>query len=267
MKVLFIGDIVGKAGRQAVSQLLPRIKREREIDFTLANGENATGGTGITPKIADELFSQGIDIITSGNHLWDKKEIMSIVDKERRLLRPANYPSGVPGFGSVIVESSSGPKVGVINLAGRVFMSTLECPFRTAEMEIKKLRAETLLIIVDMHAEATSEKIAMGWFLDGKVSAVVGTHTHVQTADERLLPHGTAYISDIGMTGSMDSVIGVKTDMILHRFLTQMPVRFEAAEKDVQLCGIILDLDPATGKAASIERIQMKLEPENEPGR
>ncbi len=264
MKVLFIGDIVGKAGRRAVRQLLPRIKREREIDLTVANGENAAGGTGITPKIADELFSQGIDIITSGNHLWDKKEIMSIVDRERRLLRPANYPSGVPGFGSVVVESSSGSKVGVINLAGRVFMSTLECPFRTAEMEIKKLRAETFLIIVDMHAEATSEKIAMGWFLDGKVSAVVGTHTHVQTADERLLPQGTAYISDIGMTGSMDSVIGVKTDIILHRFLTQLPVRFEAAGEDAQLAGVILDLDPATGKATSIERIQMKLEPEYE---
>lgn len=264
MKALFIGDIVGKAGRQAVGHLLPRIKREREIDLTVANGENAAGGMGITPKIVDELFSQGIDIITSGNHLWDKKEILSIVEHEARLLRPANYPSGVPGFGSVVVEASGGPKVGIINLAGRVFMSTLECPFRTAEREIKKLRGQTSLIIVDMHAEATSEKIAMGWHLDGKVSAVIGTHTHVQTADERLLPQGTAYISDIGMTGSMDSVIGVKTDMVLHRFLTQMPVRFESAKEDARLCGVILDLDSATGKAASIERIQMKLEPENE---
>ncbi|MCK4261531.1 TIGR00282 family metallophosphoesterase [bacterium] len=264
MKVLFIGDVVGKAGRRAVRQLLPRIKRDREIDLTVANGENAAGGTGITPKIVDELFSQGIDVITSGNHLWDKKEIMPIIDKERRLLRPANYPLVVPGFGSVVVETSSGLRVGVINLAGRVFMSTLECPFLTAEREIKKLRTETLVLIVDMHAEATSEKIALGWFLDGKVSAVVGTHTHVQTADERILPRGTAYISDIGMAGSMDSVIGVKTDMVLHRFLTQLPVRFETAGEDVQLCGVILDLDPATGKATSIERVQMKLEPEYE---
>ena len=260
MKVLFIGDIVGRGGRQAVEELFPRIKREKGIDFSLANGENAAGGAGITPKAMNQLFSNGVDIITSGNHLWDKKQIIPIIDKERRLLRPANYPPGVPGFGSTIAEASSGLKIGIINLSGRVFMQALDCPFRAAEREIRKLRKETLLILVDMHAEATSEKIAMGWFLDGKVSAVVGTHTHVQTADEGILPQGTAYITDIGMTGSTESVIGVKTELILRRFLTQLPVRFEPAEDGVQLSGVILTLNPVTGKADSIERIQMKME-------
>ena len=260
MKILFIGDIVGRGGRKAVEELLPRIEKEKGVSFSLANGENAAGGTGITPKIMDQLFSLGIDIITSGNHLWDKKDIIPLIDKEKRLLRPANYPPGVPGFGSTVAETANGLKIGVINLCGRVFMSALDCPFRVAEREIKKLKKETLLIIVDIHAEATSEKIAMGWFLDGRVSAVIGTHTHVQTADEGILPHGTAYITDIGMTGSANSVIGVKTDLILRRFLTQLPVRFEPAEEDIQLSGIVLDLDPSTGKANSIERIQMKVD-------
>lgn len=260
MKILFIGDIVGQGGREAVAELLPRIREERGIDFFLANGENAAGGTGITPRIMNRLFSDGVDIITSGNHLWDKKEIIPVMDKEKRLLRPANYPPGVPGFGSTIAETDSGLKIGIINLSGRVFMPALDCPFRTAEREIKKLRKETLLIIVDIHAEATSEKIAMGWFLDGRVSAVVGTHTHVQTADEVILPQGTAYITDTGMTGSAKSVIGVKTDLILRRFLTQVPVRFEPAEEDIQLSAVVLDLNPSTGKADSIERIRMKLE-------
>ncbi len=260
MKILFIGDIVGRGGRKAVAELLPRVREERGIDFSLANGENAAGGTGITPKIMNQLFSDGVDIITSGNHLWDKKEIIPVLDKEKRLLRPANYPPGVPGFGSTVAETESGLKIGIINLSGRVFMPALDCPFRTAEREIKKLRKETLLIIVDIHAEATSEKIAMGWFLDGRVSAVVGTHTHVQTADEVILPQGTAYITDIGMTASAKSVIGVKTDLILRRFLTQVPVRFEPAEEDIRLSAVVLDLNPATGKANSIERIRMKLE-------
>lgn len=260
MKVLFIGDIVGGGGRQAVEELLPRIQKEKGIDFSIANGENAAGGTGITPKIMNQLFSYGVDIITSGNHLWDKKQIIPIIDKERRLLRPANYPPGVPGLGSTVTETENGSKIGIINLSGRVFMPALDCPFRTAEREIKKLRKETLLIVVDIHAEATSEKIAMGWFLDGKVSAVIGTHTHVQTADEGILPQGTAYITDIGMTGAAKSVIGVKTDLILRRFLTQLPVRFEPAEEDIQLSAVVLDLNPSTGKANSIERIQMKMD-------
>lgn len=259
MKVLFIGDIVGRGGRQAVEELLPRIRREKKVDFSVANGENAAGGAGITPKVMNQLFLDGIDIITSGNHLWDKKQIIPVLDEERRLLRPANYPPGVPGFGSTVAEAPSGLKIGIINLSGRIFMQALDCPFRVAEREIKKLRKETLLILVDMHAEATSEKIAMGWFLDGKVSAVVGTHTHVQTADEVILPQGTAYITDLGMTGSMESVIGVKTELILRRFLTQLPVRFEPAENDIQLSAVVLDLDPITGKADSIERIQMKM--------
>ena len=260
MKVLFIGDIMGRGGRKAVKELLPRIKREKEIDFSLANGENAAGGAGITPKLMNQLFSDGVDVITSGNHFWNKKEIIPVIDKERRLLRPANYPPGVPGFGSTVAEIASGLKIGIINLSGRVFMQALDCPFRAAEREIKKLRKETLLIVVDMHAEATSEKIAMGWFLDGRVSAIVGTHTHVQTADERILPQGTAYITDIGMTGSAESVIGVKTNLILHRFLTQLPVRFEPAEDDIHLSAVVLDLNPSTGEANSIERIQLKVE-------
>ncbi len=260
MKILFIGDIVGRGGRQAVEELLPRIKREKGIDFSLANGENAAGGAGITPKVMNELFLDGVDIITSGNHFWDKKQIIPIIDQERRLLRPANYPPGVPGFGSTIAEMPSGLKIGIINLSGRIFMQALDCPFRVAEREIKKLKKETLLIVVDIHAEATSEKIAMGWFLDGRVSAVLGTHTHVQTADERILPQGTAYITDVGMTGSTESVIGVKTDLVLRRFLTQLPVRFEPAEDDIQLSAVALDLNPSTGRADSIERVQMKVE-------
>lgn len=260
MKVLFIGDIVGRGGRQAIKELLPRINKQKGVDFSIANGENAAAGAGITPRIMNQLFSYGVDIITSGNHLWDKKEIIPVLDQEKRLLRPANYPPGVPGLGSTIAQTPSGLKIGIINLSGRVFMQALDCPFRAAEREIKKLRKETLLIVVDMHAETTSEKIAMGWFLDGKVSAVLGTHTHVQTADEGILPQGTAYITDVGMAGATESVIGVKTDLILRRFLTQLPVRFEPAENDIQLSAVVLDLNPATGRAESIERIQMKLE-------
>ncbi|NOX97066.1 MAG: TIGR00282 family metallophosphoesterase [Nitrospirae bacterium] len=260
MKILFIGDIVGRGGREAVRELLPRIQREEGIDLSVANGENAAGGTGITPKIMNQLFFCGVDIITSGNHLWDKKEIIPTIDKERRLLRPANYPPGVPGLGSTVAETASGLRIGIINLSGRVFMPALDCPFRTAEREIEKLRKKTQLILVDIHAEATSEKIAMGWFLDGKVSAVVGTHTHVQTADERIMPQGTAYITDVGMTGSAESVIGVKTDLILRRFLTQLPVRFEPAEEDIYLSAVVLDLNPSTGKANSIERVRMRWE-------
>jgi metallophosphoesterase (TIGR00282 family) len=255
---LFIGDVIGRSGRDTIKQFLPRIKQDKKISFSIINGENVAAGTGITPKTVKELFSYGVDVITSGNHFWDKKDVAEIVDVEKRLLRPANYPPGVPGHGSVIVETADGERIGIINIAGRVFMLPLDCPFRKVESEVENLRKETSLIIVDIHAEATSEKIAMGWFLDGKVSAVIGTHTHVQTADEIILPKGTAYITDVGMTGSQDSVIGVKKELALHRFLYQMPIKLEVAGGKTKFCGVILDLDPITGKANSIERIQYK---------
>lgn len=259
MKILFIGDIVGKPGRQIVAELLPKIKDEFQLDFVVANAENAAGGSGITSPVADELFKCGIDLLTSGDHIWKKKEILEIIDKTRRILRPANYPEGAPGVGSCTLESRSGVTVGVINLVGRVFMQPVECPFQTAKREIEKLKKETPLILVDIHAEATSEKMALGYFLDGLVSAVIGTHTHIQTADEKILPRGTAYITDLGMTGPYNSVIGQRIDQIIQRFLTGMPTRFEVATEDIQLHGVVLDVDSKTGRANSIERIQRKL--------
>jgi len=259
MKILFIGDIVGEPGRRAVKELVPKIKRRDDVEFVIANGENIAGGSGITPALAEEILGCGVDVMTSGDHIWKRKEILDYIDSNRRLLRPANYPSQTPGFGSTIIGSESGTDVGVINLIGRVFMQALECPFRVAKEEVEKLKSKARVIIVDMHAEATSEKIALGWYLDGLVSAVIGTHTHVQTADEKILPGGTAFISDAGMTGPFDSVIGRKKEQILTRFITQMPARFEMAEGDVQLHGVVLDIDEKTGKANSIKRIQEKL--------
>ncbi len=259
MKVLFVGDIVGKSGRGAVSQLLPELKLSQNIEFCIANGENAAGGLGITSKVADELFASGIDVLTTGNHVWDKKEIKERIDKDRRLLRPGNYPDGVPGKGSAVIEAPNGVKVGILNIAGRVFMQNLDCPFRVADREVKELKKLTPIVFVDMHAEATSEKIAIGWFLDGLATAVIGTHTHVQTADERVLPGGTAYITDVGMTGSFDSVIGVKKGHVLERFLTQMPVRFEPADGDVWLSGVVVEVDGESGKSKRIERFRVAL--------
>ena len=259
MKILFIGDIVGEPGRRAVKELVPKIKHRDDVEFVIANGENIAGGSGITPALAEEILGCGVDVMTSGDHIWKRKEILDYIDSNRRLLRPANYPSQTPGFGSTIIGSESGTDVGVINLIGRVFMQALECPFRVAKEEVEKLKSKARVIIVDMHAEATSEKIALGWYLDGLVSAVIGTHTHVQTADEKILPGGTAFISDAGMTGPFDSVIGRKKEQILTRFITQMPARFEMAEGDVQLHGVVLDIDEKTGKANSIKRIQEKL--------
>jgi 2',3'-cyclic-nucleotide 2'-phosphodiesterase len=259
MKILFIGDIVGEPGRRAVKELLPKLKNKHKLEFVIANGENAAGGSGITPNLADEILGYGVDVITSGDHIWKKKEILDYIDSSKRLLRPANYPSNVPGFGSTVVESRSGTKVAVVNLMGRVFMQAIECPFRAAKNEVNRLKDKARVIIVDMHAEATSEKIALGWYLDGLVSAVVGTHTHVQTADEKILPQGTAFISDAGMTGPFDSVIGRKKEQILSRFLTQMPTKFEMADGDVQLHGVMIDIDEKTGKADSVKRIQEKL--------
>jgi len=259
MKILFIGDIVGEPGRRAIKELIPDIKRRNDIEFVIANGENVAGGSGITPPLADELCGYGVDVITSGDHIWKRKEILDYIESSSRLLRPANYPSNTPGFGSTVVKSESGTDIGVVNLIGRVFMQAVECPFRVAKEEVEKLKNKTRVIIVDIHAEATSEKIAMGWYLDGLVSAIIGTHTHVQTADEKILPAGTAFISDAGMTGPFDSVIGRKKEQILARFITQMPARFEMAEGDIQLHGVILDIDEKTGRANSIKRIQEKL--------
>ncbi len=259
MKVLFIGDIVGKPGRNAISALLPGIVGRHGVDIVIANCENAAGGFGVTRKVVDELYHNEIDILTSGNHIWDKKEITNFIDDYETLLRPANYPEGTVGRGSVTIKTRLGVSLGVLNLEGRVFMRPLDCPFRVANREIDKLKRETDIIIVDMHAEATSEKEALGWFLDGKVSAVLGTHTHVQTADERVLPGGTAYITDVGMTGAFDSVLGIKKEVALERFLTLLPNRYDVAKGDVRFQGVLIDIDNKTGKSISIERLSVNL--------
>jgi len=259
MRILFIGDIVGKAGRQAVEGLLERCVADHQIDFTVANGENAAGGMGITPVIASEFLDLGIDVLTSGNHIWAKKEIIPFLDEEERLLRPANYPDRVPGRGAGIFCFGNGKKIGVLNIEGRVFMRNLECPFRVSEKEVEKLKEQTPIILVDFHAEATSEKVALAWFLNGKVSAVVGTHTHVQTADERILSGGTAYITDVGMTGPLASVIGIRRQIALERFLTQLPLKFDVATEEIELQGVILEVDEQTGKSRSIERVRVPL--------
>ena len=259
MRVLFLGDIVGNPGRKIIEELLPDYRKNKKIDFVIANGENAAGGSGITPQIADELFEDGIDVLVSGDHVWKRKEIYDYLKVSSRLIRPANYPEGAPGRGSTVIDLGSGKKVGVVNLIGRVFMDAVDCPFVKAKEEIDKVREKTPIIIVDLHAEATSEKVAMGWYLDGLVSAVIGTHTHIQTADEKILPKGTAYITDCGMTGPYDSVIGRKKEQILLRFLTQLPTRFEMADGGVELHGVIVEVDDSSGKAASIERVQEKL--------
>jgi len=256
LKVLFIGDIIGEPGRKMLKQALPDLLKAHVPDLVIANGENAAGGFGITPEIAEELFSLGIHVLTSGNHVWDKKEIEPWLGKQDHLIRPANYPAETPGSGSVVVSSDRG-KVAVLNLEGRVFMSPLEDPFRVAEREVERLRKETRTIIVDFHAEATSEKQAMGWYLDGRVSAVVGAHTHVQTADERLLPRGTAFITDSGMTGPHDSVIGSVPDLALDRFLRQIPVRLEPASANLRICGVLIDIDESTGRATAIQRLNL----------
>lgn len=255
LNILFIGDIIGKYGRQITRELLPDLKKEYVPDLTIANGENSAHGYGITEKVYKELCTMGIDVITMGNHVWDKKEFVKTVDKCPKVIRPANYPPGVPGRDHIIIESR-GTKIGIINLIGRVFMQALDCPFRVGEALVNKLREETPIILVDIHAEATSEKCALAYFLDGKVSAVIGTHTHVMTADERILPGGTAFISDLGMVGSYDSIIGMDRKAILARFLTQMPHKFEPAEKGTKVFNaIFLKIDPASGKAQEIKRI------------
>jgi metallophosphoesterase (TIGR00282 family) len=258
MKVLFIGDIVGKVGRVTTKALLPNIVDRYKIDFVIANGENAAGGFGITDKIVSEILGYGVHIITTGNHVWDKKEFIAQISKEDRLLRPLNYPPGVPGYGSIIYPLPNGVKVGVINISGRVFMSNIDCPFRTGREEVKRLSTMTETIIIDFHAETTSEKIAFGYFMDGEVSAVIGTHTHVQTADETILPNGTAYITDVGMTGPCHSVIGIEKELVIQRFLTNIPVRFETAKGEGIFSAVVIEIDEKTGKATAIQRLQLR---------
>ena len=239
--------------------MLPLLADTYSPDIVIANGENAANGFGITVKIAQELFDFGIGVLTSGNHIWDKKDVLEFIQKESRLIRPANYPVNTPGRGSTVVLTGGGHKIAVLNLSGRIFMDPLDCPFMAAERELEALKRETNLIVVDFHGEATSEKIAAGWELDGKVTAVLGTHTHVQTADERILPGGTAYISDVGMTGSFDSVIGMEKDISIERFKTQMPIRYRVAKDDLGLNGVLVDADEATGKATNIKRVQIRI--------
>ena len=258
LTVICVGDVFGEPGRRAVQMLLPKLKKQHEADLAVVNVENSASGFGVTPLIARTFLEQGVDVMTSGNHIWDKKEIIEYIGKENLLLRPANYPPGTPGAGSIVVKA--GPhKVAVLNLMGRVFLPQLDCPFRKADEELERLRAETPIIVVDMHAEATSESQAMGWHLDGRVSVVVGTHRHVQTADERLLPKGTAYITDLGLTGPTDSVIGVEPELALARFLSGMPNRFEPAKGPAMLQGAVIRIDPETGRGLSIELLRVPL--------
>ena len=257
MNVLFIGDIVGKIGRLTVKALLPGLTQKYKLDFIIANGENAAGGFGITEKTATELFDYGVHVITTGNHVWDKKEAVSYIAKEDRILRPLNYPSGVPGSGSIVFTLPDKKKIAVLNVSGRVFMNVLNCPFRTTLSELERISAETDIIFVDMHAEATSEKTAFAYYLDGKVSAVVGTHTHVQTADEKILPQGTAYITDAGMTGPQLSVIGIEKDQIIERFLYHMPRKYDVAGGVGLLCGVVIEIDNNSGRAIAIHRVQI----------
>jgi 2',3'-cyclic-nucleotide 2'-phosphodiesterase len=256
VKLLFIGDIVGQPGRRAVKELLPKLREEHALDFIIANGENSAGGSGITPKTAGEIFSAGVDVITSGDHLWDQKEVMELLAGENRFLRPLNYPPGVPGQGSgVFPVQNSTLKIAVLNAQGRTFMPPLENPFLLAAEAVKRLRAQTRIIFADFHAEATSEKIAFARFLDGQVSAVVGTHTHVQTADEQIFPGGTAYLTDAGFTGPHESVLGREIEPVVKRFLTTMPQRFEVAKDRVQLHGAIIEIDDTSGRAMKIQRV------------
>jgi 2',3'-cyclic-nucleotide 2'-phosphodiesterase len=256
MKILFIGDTVGKAGRSVVHQHLKHLQEELAIELTILNCENAAAGFGITPKIADEFFDWGIDVLTSGNHIWDKKEIMPYLSKNPRILRPANYPPDNPGRGLAILKTRSEQEVAVLNLQGRVFMPATDDPFRVADAELARIPKHIKVIFVDMHGEATSEKVAMGWYLDGRVSAVIGTHTHIPTADSKILPGGTAYQTDAGMSGPFYSVIGVIKEDVIRRFLTSIPDKFESASQDAQLNGVFVEVDSGTGKARRIERIQ-----------
>jgi len=262
--ILFIGDVFGRPGRLAVREMLPSLVNKYHVDLVVANAENAAGGVGLTIKAAEALFSAGVHVLTSGNHIFKHKEIIAYLDENKRLLRPVNYPDPAPGRGATVVETSGGVKVGIVNLLGRVFMNPVDCPFRAADREIDFLKkAGVQVTLFDVHAEATSEKMALAWYLDGRVGALVGTHTHVQTADEIILPNGTAYLTDVGMTGPHDSVIGMKKDLVIERFLTGRPVRFQAGKKDIYLEGAVITLSPQSGRAENIFRIRERFRQDN----
>jgi metallophosphoesterase (TIGR00282 family) len=263
LRILFVGDVFGSPGRRILREHLPHTIAERGVNLVVVNAENAAGGFGLTPPLADELFDLGAHVLTTGNHVWDKREIMDYLrtapqeshERPRRVLRPANFPAGAPGFGVYEGALASGENYAILNLQGRVFMQAIDDPFRTADILLQSIRARVILL--DFHAEATSEKVAMGWHLDGRVTAVLGTHTHVPTADERVLPHGTAYQTDVGMSGPFDSVIGVERDLVLARFLTGLPGKFEAARGDARMCATLIDCDSSTGRAHSIQRLML----------
>jgi len=259
LKILFIGDIVGEPGRRAVSELLPRLRRQHGVELVIANGENSAGGSGITPKTAEEIFAAGVDIITSGDHLWDQKEVIGLLQNESRFLRPLNYPQGTPGQGSVVYQANNQAPVAIVNLQGRTFMPDLENPFTFIRAEVERLRQKTNIIFIDLHAEATSEKAALARMLDGQVSAVIGTHTHVQTADEQIFPGGTAFLSDAGFTGPHESVIGREIEPVIKRFLTLQPQRFAVAENNIKLQGVVVEINDHTGKALNIQRVSENL--------
>lgn len=258
MRILFVGDIVGSPGRRILKDHLVDLVEQRKIDLAIVNCENAASGFGITPRLADELFDAGADVLTGGNHIWDRKEIMEYLPHQPKLLRPANFPDGLPGSGLYVGKARNGMPYAVLNLQGRTFMAPIDCPFRAAERELARIPPEVKIIIVDMHAEATSEKQAVGWFLDGRVSAVVGTHTHVATADAHVLPAGSAFVTDVGMTGAHNSIIGMTKEPIIGRFLSSLPARFEVAEGDVQMHAVVIDVDEATGRARSIEPLVVR---------
>ena len=255
MKLLFIGDIVGEPGRRAVAALVPKLRAQHGLQAVIANGENAAGGSGITPNTAADIFAAGVDVITSGDHLWDQKEVTALLDAEPRFLRPANYPPGTPGQGSGVFPLEGRPPFAVLNLQGRVFMADLDNPFTVARAEMARLRAQTSIILVDLHAEATSEKIALARMLDGQVSAVIGTHTHVQTADEQIFPGGTAFLCDAGFTGAHESVLGREIEPVIKRFVTHIPQRFAVAKQRVLLQGVVIEIDDVSGKAVSLQRV------------
>ncbi len=255
MNLLFVGDIFASPGRRLLAEVLPEILALEDIHLAVANAENAAGGFGLTPMVAEELFSLGLDVLTSGNHIWDKKELLEYLERETRLLRPANYPPGLGGRGVYVGRARDGTPVAVINLQGRSHMPAIDCPFRKADEILAGLNPKIKVRVVDFHAELTSEKMAMGWYLDGRVSAVVGTHTHIPTADTRILPGGTAYQTDVGMTGPYDSVIGIDKEIVIRRFLTSTPIRMEAARGKVELHGLIVQVDTSTGRAVDARRI------------
>jgi hypothetical protein len=254
---MFLGDIVGRPGRRAVRELLPSLREKYQPELIIANGENAAGGRGITRKTADELFLSGIDMLTMGNHVWDQREVYQFIDDEDRMVRPANYPPETPGQGYAIISTADNAKLGIINLSGRVYMQTLDCPFRRLDQILPLIKKETDAILIDFHAEATSEKQALGWYADGRASAVLGTHTHVQTSDDRILPGGTGFITDVGMTGPRDSVLGVEAESVISKFLSLRPVRFGVAGGAIQLNAVYLEIDQDRGRTEVIKRINV----------